>query len=159
LLLRMYRPTRLLPVVQRYPKAHGFPAPKWKSMRSASSFNTESPFRRQPLGLKAPRPQCSMTASVLNVSRIISRTYNIAAISSQLGAMAEVAEDRRTGVQFQPGNAQYPTRAIDSAQAGMLHLALIHLDVRREFELKCSPARSYIVALVAYEWAITNPCC
>ena len=78
-------------------------------------------------------------------------------IAAELGAIAEVVEDGRTGFHFQPGNAQDLARAIDLVQASPSQLASMRLEARREFELKYTAERNYEQMMAIYERAIANP--
>jgi glycosyltransferase involved in cell wall biosynthesis len=78
-------------------------------------------------------------------------------IAAQLGAIAELVEDGRTGFHFQPGNAQDLARAIDLAHASTSQLISMRLEARREFELKYTSERNYEKMMAIYERAIANP--
>lgn len=78
-------------------------------------------------------------------------------IAAQLGAIAELVEDGRTGFCFQPGNAQDLARVIDLAHSNTSQLISMRFEARREFDLKYTPERNYEMIMAAYEKAIANP--
>lgn len=78
-------------------------------------------------------------------------------IAAQLGAIAEVVDNGRTGFYFQAGDAHDLARAIDCAEATPRQLSSMRAEVRLEYERKYTPQRNYEMIMSIYKRAIANP--
>ena len=77
-------------------------------------------------------------------------------IASQIGAVAEIVDDGRTGFHFEPGNSQDLARVMAKACAEPRTLTEMRKEARREYEAKYTPERNYQMLIAAYEQAIAN---
>ncbi len=78
-------------------------------------------------------------------------------IAANLGAMAELVDNGRTGFHFRAGDAMDLARTIELVDESVPQLASMRSEVRREFELKYTAARIYEQMVSIYERAIANP--
>jgi glycosyltransferase involved in cell wall biosynthesis len=74
-------------------------------------------------------------------------------IASRLGAMAELVEDRRTGLLFEPGNASDLATKVAWAAANPADMAAMGGAARAEYEAKYAPERNYDLLMEIYERA------
>ena len=74
-------------------------------------------------------------------------------IVSRLGAMAEIVEDRRTGLLFEPGNAEDLAEKVAWAWAHPKEMAEMGKEARREYEAKYTAKRNYEMLMEIYEQA------
>lgn len=77
-------------------------------------------------------------------------------IASRLGAMAEIVEDGRTGLLFEPGNAQDLANKVGWAWAHPEEMAKMGNEARLEYEAKYTAQRNYEMLMEIYELAIAN---
>jgi glycosyltransferase involved in cell wall biosynthesis len=77
-------------------------------------------------------------------------------IASRLGAMAEIVEDGRTGLLFEPGNAQDLANKVAWAWAHPEEMAEMGNEARREYEAKYTAEKNYGRLMEIYERAIAN---
>ncbi len=75
-------------------------------------------------------------------------------IAADLGAMAELIDPGRTGLLFQPGNAEDLVRQVRSLLGDAGALLRMRHEVRREFEAKYTAGRNVQLMLEIYEQAI-----
>jgi glycosyltransferase involved in cell wall biosynthesis len=75
-------------------------------------------------------------------------------IASKLGALAELVEDGRTGLHFDPKSATDLARVIRWAEEHPDEMRVMGKQARREFELRYSPDRSYSQLVAIYHEAI-----
>jgi len=78
------------------------------------------------------------------------------AIASRQGAMAEIVEDGRTGLLFEPGNAEDLADKVAWALAHPQKMAEMGKEARREYEEKYTPVRNYQMLMQIYESAIAK---
>ena len=77
-------------------------------------------------------------------------------IASRLGAMAEIVEDGRTGLLFEPGNAEDLANKVAWAWAHPEEMAEMGKEARREYEAKYTAERNYGMLMEVYDKAIAN---
>lgn len=77
-------------------------------------------------------------------------------IASRLGAMAEIVEDGRTGLLFEPGNAEDLAEKVAWAWAHPKEMAEMGKEARREYEAKYTAERNYEMLMEIYERACAN---
>jgi glycosyltransferase involved in cell wall biosynthesis len=75
-------------------------------------------------------------------------------IASKLGALAELVEDGRTGLHFDPKSATDLARVIRWAEEHPDEMRVMGKQARREFELRYSPDRTYSQLVAIYHEAI-----
>jgi glycosyltransferase involved in cell wall biosynthesis len=75
-------------------------------------------------------------------------------IASNLGAMAEIVEDGRTGLHFRPGDAADLAARVEWALTHPQELARMRLAVRAEYEAKYTADRNYQMVMEIYERVI-----
>lgn len=78
-------------------------------------------------------------------------------IAANLGAIAELVDEGRTGFHFRAGCSQDLARVMDNVQADTNNLSSMRLEVRREYEGKYTPERNYDMIMSIYQRAIQNP--
>ncbi|MEG8988164.1 glycosyltransferase family 4 protein [Ignavibacteria bacterium 4148-Me] len=72
-------------------------------------------------------------------------------IASNLGAMAEIIEHGKTGLLFEPGNANDLVEKILWAKNNPEKMIEMGLNARKEFEEKYTPAKNYEILMEIYE--------
>jgi glycosyltransferase involved in cell wall biosynthesis len=72
-------------------------------------------------------------------------------IASRLGAMAEIVEDRRTGLHFTPGDASDLAATVEWAWQHPDAMAEMGRAARREYETKYTAERNYQLLMTIYE--------
>lgn len=77
-------------------------------------------------------------------------------IASRLGAMAEIVEEGRTGLLFNPGDAEDLAEKVAWAWAYPREMAEMGREARREYEEKYTAERNYQMLLEIYQQAIDN---
>jgi len=77
-------------------------------------------------------------------------------IASRLGAMAEIVEDGRTGLLFEPGNAEDLANKVAWAWAHPEEMAEMGKEARSEYEAKYTAERNYQILMEIYDKAIAN---
>ncbi len=77
-------------------------------------------------------------------------------IAARIGAVAEIVEDGRTGLQFTPGDPQDLAQKITWVRAHPQHMAHMRIAARQEFEMKYTAERNYGLLMEAYESAIAS---
>jgi glycosyltransferase involved in cell wall biosynthesis len=77
-------------------------------------------------------------------------------IGSRLGATTELIEHGRTGLLFQPGEADDLVRQVRWAMAHPDEMRSMRATARREYEAKYTPEQSYKALIDAYDLAIEN---
>ncbi len=77
-------------------------------------------------------------------------------IASRLGAMAEIIEDGRTGLLFEPGNARDLADKMNWALANPLKIREMGRNARREYEEKYTAEKNYGILMDIYEKAKAN---
>ncbi|MCS7293784.1 MAG: glycosyltransferase family 4 protein [Chloroflexota bacterium] len=75
-------------------------------------------------------------------------------VASDLGAMAELVEDGRTGLRFRPGDPDDLAAKVEWAWTHRRQLAEMGQEARREFELKYTAERNYELLMEIYRLAI-----
>lgn len=75
-------------------------------------------------------------------------------IASRLGALAELIDDGRTGLLFEPGSAPDLVRRLEWAEAHPRELRQMGVNARYEYERKYTPARNYRQLVGIYHEAI-----
>ena len=75
-------------------------------------------------------------------------------ITSQLGAMADLVDHRRTGLHFEPGNVDRLVQQIRWLEAHPREWEAIQRNARQEFELKFTAERNYQLLIDIYQQAI-----
>lgn len=75
-------------------------------------------------------------------------------IASDLGALAELVEDGRTGLRFRPGNPEDLAAKVEWAWTHPRELAAMGQEARREYELKYTAERNYEQLMEIYRLAI-----
>jgi glycosyltransferase involved in cell wall biosynthesis len=75
-------------------------------------------------------------------------------IASNIGAVAEVVENGRTGFHFRCGDARNLAETMERAAANPEMLARMRLEARREYEQKFTPERNFDLLMHAYHNAI-----
>lgn len=77
-------------------------------------------------------------------------------IASNLGAMAEIIDDGRTGLLFNPGDAQDLAAKVKWAWEHPQELARMGKEARREYEAKYTEEQNYKMLMQIYEQARAN---
>ncbi|MBW1929009.1 MAG: glycosyltransferase family 4 protein [Deltaproteobacteria bacterium] len=77
-------------------------------------------------------------------------------IASRLGAMAEIVEDGRTGLLFEPGNADDLAAKVEWAWAHSEQMAEMGREARREYEEKYTAERNYEMLMQIYRRVMSN---
>jgi glycosyltransferase involved in cell wall biosynthesis len=80
---------------------------------------------------------------------------SVPVIASNIGVMTEIVHDRKTGLHFQPGNAQDLADKVRWAWAHSHELAEMGKNARREYELKYTADKSYITLMDVYSRLIS----
>lgn len=75
-------------------------------------------------------------------------------IASRLGAMAEIVDDGRTGLLFDPGNVQDLAAKMRWAHDHPGDMMVMGNNARQEYDLKYTPDRNYALLMDIYEQAI-----
>jgi glycosyltransferase involved in cell wall biosynthesis len=75
-------------------------------------------------------------------------------VAANIGAVAEIVDDGRTGVHFEPGDPADLARAIDWTIAHPDAIARMRVEARREYEVKYTADRNYELMMRIYERAI-----
>ena len=78
----------------------------------------------------------------------------VPAITSKLGAMAEIVEDGRTGLHFEPGNAEDLAAKVEWAWGHEKEMEIKGKEARREYERKYTAERNYEMLMEVYQQAI-----
>ncbi|GBD02324.1 Spore coat protein SA [bacterium HR18] len=74
-------------------------------------------------------------------------------VASRLGAMAEIVEEGRTGLLFEPGDAEDLAAKMEWAWAHPRELAEMGREARREYEQKYTAEKNYEMLMAIYERA------
>ncbi|ABW30500.1 glycosyltransferase family 4 protein [Acaryochloris marina] len=77
-------------------------------------------------------------------------------IASQIGAIAELVEHKRTGLQFQPGDSLDLAEQVEWALSHPEELQQMRLEVRQEFEAKYTARANYQQLIEIYRMAANN---
>ena len=77
-------------------------------------------------------------------------------VASNLGAMAELIDDQRTGRLFRPGDAGHLAAVVNELYADGRALAEMRIEARREYEEKYTAQRNYELLLEVYRNAIAR---
>lgn len=77
-------------------------------------------------------------------------------IASQIGAIAELVEHKRTGLQFQPGDSLDLAEQVEWALSHPEELQKMRLEVRQEFEAKYTAKANYQQLIEIYRMAANN---
>lgn len=77
-------------------------------------------------------------------------------IASNLGAMAEIIEDGRTGLLFEPGNSEDLAEKVVWAWSHPNQMTEMGKEARREYEQKYTAERNYEMLMEIYQHAIEN---
>lgn len=77
-------------------------------------------------------------------------------VAARLGAMAELVEDRRTGVLFEPGNSEDLAEKVSWAWSHPSEMAEMGQTARCEYEAKYTAERNYQVLMQIYQQAIEH---
>jgi glycosyltransferase involved in cell wall biosynthesis len=75
-------------------------------------------------------------------------------VASRLGAMAELVDDGRTGLHFEPGNALDLVAKVQRLLSEPLELVRMRPAARQEYERKFSAESNYRLLLAIYERAL-----
>jgi glycosyltransferase involved in cell wall biosynthesis len=75
-------------------------------------------------------------------------------VASDLGALAELAHDGRTGLRFRPGDPEDLAAKVEWAWRHPRELAAMGREARREYELKYTAERNYEQLMAIYRMAI-----
>jgi len=75
-------------------------------------------------------------------------------IASRLGAMAEIIEDKRTGLHFDPGNPEDLAAKVEWAWNHPKEMQEMGYQARKEYEAKYTAERNYKLLMEIYEKAI-----
>lgn len=75
-------------------------------------------------------------------------------IASNLGSMAEIIDDHRTGLLFEPGNAHDLAAKIRWANDHPEKMREYGMNARREYEQKYTAERNYELLMDIYQQAI-----
>ena len=75
-------------------------------------------------------------------------------VASRLGAMAELVDDKRTGLLFEPGNGEDLKAKLRWAQANPNAMRMMGCNARREYEAKYTPEINYRQLIAIYLDAI-----
>jgi len=78
-------------------------------------------------------------------------------IASRLGAMAELIEDGRTGILFEPGSATDLAKCLVWAETHPAEMRRMGENARDEYEKKYTPAKNYRQLIDIYDDAIQAP--
>jgi glycosyltransferase involved in cell wall biosynthesis len=77
-------------------------------------------------------------------------------LASRIGAIAEIVEHGRTGLQFRPGDPTDLARVMACMQSNPDRVAEMRVHARREYEDKFTFERNYQLLMAAYERATEN---
>lgn len=77
-------------------------------------------------------------------------------IASRLGAMADIVDHGRTGLLFEPGNAEDLAEKMRWAHAHPNDMRVMGENARREYELTYTPDRNYTLLMGIYDEAIAH---
>jgi len=80
-------------------------------------------------------------------------------IASNLGAIAELIEDGRTGLLFEPGNANDLAEKIIWAFEHREEMKQMGMNARKEYEEKYTAEKNYLILMDIYQKAIENSKC
>lgn len=72
-------------------------------------------------------------------------------VASQMGAMGEIIEDRRTGLHFEPGNPEDLATKIEWAMSHPAEMVRMRREARNEYLSKYTPERNYEMLKELYE--------
>jgi len=75
-------------------------------------------------------------------------------IASRLGAMAEIVEDRRTGLLFEPGNTEELAAKVEWAWSHSEEIEEMGREARRDYEEKYTAERNYEMLMEIYRRAM-----
>ncbi len=75
-------------------------------------------------------------------------------IAARLGAMAEIVEDGRTGLHYEPGNPEALAAKVAWAWSHPREMAEMGRDARREYERKYTAERNYEMLMAIYQGAM-----
>lgn len=93
-----------------------------------------------------------------NFPRVVLEAYakGTPVIASDLGALAELVEDGRTGLRFCPGDPEDLAAKVEWAWTHPRELAAMGREARREYELKYTAERNYEQLMAIYRMAIEH---
>jgi glycosyltransferase involved in cell wall biosynthesis len=77
-------------------------------------------------------------------------------IASNLGSMAEIVDDHRTGLLFEPGNAEDLAAKVRWASDHPEKMREYGMNARREYEQKYTAERNYQMLMEIYQQAIAH---
>ncbi len=77
-------------------------------------------------------------------------------VASRLGAMAEIVEDGRTGLLFNPGDPEDLAAKVDWLLSHPGELVRMRWEARREYEEKYTPEKNYEMLMEIYKMAISR---
>jgi glycosyltransferase involved in cell wall biosynthesis len=77
-------------------------------------------------------------------------------VAARIGAIAEIVEDGRTGIHFNPSDPQDLARRITWVHTNPANMAQMRVAARQEFEKKYTSERNYGLLMEAYSRAILN---
>lgn len=91
-----------------------------------------------------------------NFPRTIVEAYasGLPVIASRLGALAEIVDDGRTGLLFEPGNADDLAAKLRWAEEHPVEMANMGRQARLVYETRYTPERNYVELMQIYEEAI-----
>ena len=75
-------------------------------------------------------------------------------IAASIGAIAELVEHGRTGLHFEPGNADELAARVERALSHPVELARMRSEARAEYEAKYTAERNYEMLMEIYERAV-----
>ncbi len=75
-------------------------------------------------------------------------------LCSRLGAMAEIVTDQRTGLHFNPGDAQDLARKVEWAWEHSADLARMGRTARAKYETDYTAKKNYSLLMQIYEQAV-----
>lgn len=81
-------------------------------------------------------------------------SFGVPVIASRLGALAEIVEDRRTGLLFETGNAEDLARKVRWAWDHPAEMEIMGQAAKRKHDKYFTPERHYSILLSAYQTAI-----
>ena len=93
-----------------------------------------------------------------NFPRVIVEAYaaGTPVVASRLGAMAELVEDGRTGLLFEPGNAADLARTVASFVGDAARQSAMRDNARRRYEEAYTPEKNHALLMGLYEQAIRH---
>jgi glycosyltransferase involved in cell wall biosynthesis len=80
--------------------------------------------------------------------------YGLPVLASRLGAMAEIVEEGRTGLLFEPGNPNDLAEKVEWAWTHPEEMKRMGKEARKEFEEKYTAEKNYKMLMEIYQLAI-----